>query len=140
MTDRLMVEVSAGELLDKITILEIKAARIADPAKHANVAQELSALREAASALVESPGLEALIRDLKSVNEALWEIEDEIRACEAAGAFGARFIELARSVYVTNDRRAALKREINLLVGSRIVEEKQYTPYEARSQRSGGES
>jgi len=73
--------------------------------------------------------LKSLIRDLKSVNETLWDIEDEIRACEARQDFGTRFIELARGVYQTNDRRASIKRRINILCGSSIVEEKSYTPY-----------
>lgn len=121
------VPVSLGELADKVSILEIKAARIVDPARRANVARELDALRQAwADAAL--PELEALDgwAELVEVNTALWEIEDEIRAHEARQDFGPRFIELARAVYVTNDRRAAIKRAINLALGSALVEEKSY--------------
>ncbi len=124
------VEVPAGELLDKITILEIKTERIGDVAKLANVRAELAALalvrREA---LPPSPRLDELAAQLKAVNERLWEIEDEIRDCERRQDFGPRFVELARSVYQQNDRRAALKRQVNDLLGSRLVEEKSYAPY-----------
>lgn len=122
---QLFAPVSAGELIDKITILEIKAERISDAAKLANVRKELDAL----SALRDQHGLDALTTltaDLKVVNETLWVVEDEIRELEAASRFDDRFIALARAVYVTNDRRAALKKEINLAVGSAIVEEKSY--------------
>lgn len=121
------VPVSWGELIDKITILEIKNARIADPAKRANVARELAALaaaRDAGGALPAPVG--PLTAELRGVNEALWEIEDAIRDCEARGDFGSGFVDLARSVYRTNDRRAALKRRINEAMGSELVEEKSY--------------
>jgi hypothetical protein len=123
----LLVPISVGELLDKISILEIKAAAIADPAKHANVMRELAALdavrgREVAAA----PELAALYAELQAVNRRLWRIEDDIRAIERAGRFDDRFIELARSVYPNNDRRAVLKRQINELTGSEIVDEKSY--------------
>jgi len=124
------IDVAPGELIDKITILEIKAERIADPDKIANVRVELDILATARDrAIPASAELGRLTADLKRVNEALWVIEDDIRECERAEDFGTRFIELARSVYKTNDRRAALKREINLLLGSRLVEEKSYKPY-----------
>ena len=124
------VPVAPGELLDKIAILEIKAARIADPTKNANVRVELAALARVRDEAVEASGeLARLSRALREVNEALWDIEDAIRDCEAAAEFGPRFVELARSVYRTNDRRAALKREINLLLGSELIEEKSYAPY-----------
>ncbi|WP_245454179.1 DUF6165 family protein [Aquabacter cavernae] len=122
---QILAPIAAGELIDKITILEIKAERIADPVKRANVVHELEAL----NALRDRHGLDALsalAADLKVVNETLWQVEDEIRELEAAQRFDARFIELARAVYVTNDRRAAIKKEINLSVGSAIVEEKSY--------------
>ena len=122
-----MAPVSWGELIDKITILEIKARRIADPAKHANVARELEALvgaRDAGGAL--PPAIAPLAVELRAVNEALWEIEDAIRDCEAAGDFSTKFVDLARRVYKTNDRRAALKRGINEALGSDLVEEKSY--------------
>jgi hypothetical protein len=131
MTDTpLTVEVSAGELIDKITILEIKSERIADAAKVANVRRELVVLLAAGDgALVASSELAGLSADLKAVNERLWEIEDDIRACERDKEFGDRFVALARAVYVTNDERAALKRRINDLMGSRLVEEKSYASY-----------
>jgi hypothetical protein len=122
-----MAPVSWGELIDKITILEIKARRIADPAKRANVARELAALvaaRDVGGAL--PPAIAPLADELRAVNEALWEIEDAIRDCEAAGDFSAKFVDLARRVYKTNDRRAALKRGINAALGSDLVEEKSY--------------
>ena len=122
----LMVPVSAGELLDKIAILRLKAARIADPAKRANVARELAALDAVAAAIPPSPPLDAALRDLAAVNDTLWDVEDAIRDCEARTDFGPDFVRLARAVYVTNDRRAALKREVNRLTGSDLVEEKSY--------------
>jgi DnaJ-domain-containing protein 1 len=125
-----MVEVSLGELVDKITILEIKCERIADSRQQANVRTELSLLAHALASEPQLPSELAGCRQrLKQVNTDLWEIEDEIRACEKNQDFGPRFIELARSVYRVNDIRAAIKREINQLVGSRLVEEKSYTPY-----------
>ena len=124
------VEVSPGELLDRITILEVKAARITDPAKLRNVGSELATLQAARDrALTSSPELDGLAAELKSVNEALWDIENEIRSCERRQDFGSRFVELARSVYVTNDRRSAIKRQINSATGSRLVEEKSYPEY-----------
>ena len=126
----LQVEVSAGELVDKITILEIKSERLTDPAKLANVANELAALTRArAEHLPAVAELDGLTRDLKTVNEALWDIEDAVREHERNKDFGARFVELARSVYQQNDRRAAFKRRINALTGSRLIEEKSYSEY-----------
>ncbi|WPY93681.1 DUF6165 family protein [Limimaricola variabilis] len=124
---QVMVPVPPGELIDKLTILEIKLARIIDPDKRANVARE-HALLEAAreEAVPESEGLDHLRGELAAINLELWEIEDEIRACEARRDFSERFIALARAVYRTNDRRAAVKRRINLLLGSDLVEEKSY--------------
>ena len=119
-----LAPVSWGELLDKITILEIKADRIADPAARANVARELRLLREVAAPVLPQPGLAPLVEGLRRVNRALWDIEDDIRAREAAALFDAGFIQLARSVYLTNDERAALKRRINALLRSDLVEEK----------------
>lgn len=120
------IEVSPGELLDKITILQIKLERIADPAMARNVAAEHELLVAAGRFLPRSPGLAALVARLKSINERLWQIENDIRDCERAGAFGDRFIALARSVYRTNDERAAVKRAINTLLNSRLMEEKSY--------------
>ena len=117
--------VSYGELIDKITILEIKSARIADPAKRANVQRELQALTEVRDTQGGATPA-ALVAELRQVNEQLWEIEDLIRDREAAQQFDARFVALARSVYTTNDERAAIKKRINIALGSRIIEEKAY--------------
>ncbi|MGO9462803.1 MAG: DUF6165 family protein [Isosphaeraceae bacterium] len=122
------VGIAPGELIDKITILEIKDQRISHPAKWRNVQTELQSLRAARDlTIVPSEELDLLTAELRSINEALWEVEDEIRGCERNGDFGPRFIELARSVYKTNDRRAAVKRRINERLGSQILEEKSYT-------------
>lgn len=119
-----MAPVSWGELLDKITILEIKAERITAAPARANVGRELQLLRQVAAPVMAQPGLAPLLDDLRRVNAALWRIEDDIRAKEAAGDFGAGFVELARSVYLTNDERSALKRQVNALLRSELVEEK----------------
>jgi hypothetical protein len=126
----LNVQTSPGEFLDKLTILELKAERIADPEKLANVRRELELLRAtwAASPLA-ARDVAALVAGLRAANEALWEVEDRLRACEAEQRFDAEFVELARTVYHTNDRRAAIKRQINLLLGSDLFEEKSYRPY-----------
>jgi Family of unknown function (DUF6165) len=121
------VPISVGELLDKITILEIKAERIIDRAKQANVMRELdwlSAVR--AREVAPTPELEALHQELAAVNRRLWDVEDALRQSERNERFDRPFVELARSVYRCNDRRAALKREINRLTGSSIIEEKSY--------------
>ncbi len=121
------VEIAPGELLDKITILEIKAERLSDPARLRNVRTELAALRAARErAVPPSAALEALTAQLRAVNEALWQTEDDLRLCERRRDFGPRFVELARSVYRDNDRRAELKRRVNELLGSSLVEEKSY--------------
>ncbi len=124
----LNVQTSPGEFLDKITILEIKAARIQDGAKLENVRRELDLLRATwqASPLARVD-VTALVEELRAVNEILWEVEDRIRIKEAAAAFDDEFIELARSVYRTNDRRAAIKRRLNVALGSDLIEEKSYT-------------
>lgn len=126
----ILVPVSWGELLDKITILDIKSERIADAAKLANVRNELAALKAVVDAAGPLPeGHAALTGDLRRVNAELWDIEDEIRDCERRRDFGPRFVELARAVYHSNDRRAAIKRRLNDLLGSELVEEKSYQPY-----------
>jgi hypothetical protein len=126
----ILVEIAPGELLDKITILEIKTERMTDPAKVKNVQVELGILaRTRQEAMATSPELTELEAQLKAVNERLWDIEDEIRVREREQDFGPRFIALARSVYHENDRRAALKKAVNQLLQSRIVEEKSYAPY-----------
>jgi len=126
-----MIEVGPGELIDKITILNIKSERMSDAAKLANVRHELSVLEASRKAnLQDSAELRRLEGELKAVNEALWVIEDDIRQCEADKDFGPKCMELARSVYQQNDQRATIKEEINLLTGSAIVEEKSYTEFE----------
>ncbi|MGO1462598.1 MAG: DUF6165 family protein [Marinobacter sp.] len=134
MADVIKVPVSFGEVLDKITILEIKSERIKDEAKVRNVQLELNELSATWNdAVKDQSAIADLRKQLKAVNEELWVIEDDIRDEEAAQDFGSRFIELARAVYVTNDKRAALKKDINLALGSRFVEEKSYQDYTARN-------
>jgi hypothetical protein len=133
MPPTILIPVAPGELVDKITILEIKAERMTDAAKITNVRRELELLKEVRGrSVAASPELDGLTRDLKRANETLWEIEDAIRRCEQCQDFGERFVELARAVYVNNDRRALLKRRINELLGSSIVEEKEYVEYAPR--------
>ena len=125
------IPAAAGELTDKITILEIKSARIADAAKLANVRAELALLSAVRDREIPATAeMRALAAELKGINEELWEIEDAIRDCERAGDFGPRFVALARAVYRTNDRRAATKRRIDTALGSKICEEKSYATYE----------
>jgi hypothetical protein len=128
--NEILVPVSPGEMLDKITILRIKSQRMADPNKLANVRLELNALeatwKRSAYASIDVDGE---VRALLAVNERLWTIEDAIRDSERAQAFDAEFIRLARSVYIENDERAAIKRRLNLKLGSSLVEEKSYSDY-----------
>jgi len=126
----LLVPISPGELIDKITILEIKSQRITDPAKLANVRTELAMLKETWSASAWSAiDIGAEWSGLRDVNAQLWDIEDRIRDKERDSQFDAVFVELARAVYVTNDERAAIKRRINTKLGSVLVEEKSYADY-----------
>ena len=126
----ILIPASAGELIDKITILEIKVKNIRDPEKNRNVAKELEALVKCLRKNIsDADQLTDLRASLKSINEALWDIEDDIRLCEQRGEFGDKFIKLARSVYRQNDKRAAVKKEINVLLGSSIIEEKSYADY-----------
>jgi len=128
--ENIQVPVSPGEVLDKITILEIKSERMTDPEKVANVRTELALLQDVwSSNIKDSETIQGLHAQLKQINEALWEIEDDIRDKERAKEFDDRFIELARAVYVTNDRRSQVKKELNLHLGSDIVEEKSYQDY-----------
>lgn len=130
----LSTPISIGELIDKITILEIKSAQIRDAAKLANVRTELDLLNATWAANPASKTDIAVERaQLKAVNEALWDIEDRIRLKEKAQAFDAEFIELARSVYFRNDERAAVKKAINLKLGSKLIEEKSYQDYSAKA-------
>lgn len=125
--------VSFGELIDKITILEIKSQRIDDAGKLANVRNELELLNATwGNAPASHTDISAERARLLAVNERLWDIEDEIRVKESAQEFDAAFIKLARSVYFENDERAAIKREINLKLGSQLVEEKSYKDYRAK--------
>jgi len=128
--DIILVPVSPGEVLDKITILEIKSERMNDAGKLANVKRELELLQAAwLQSVVEDETVRRIHAELKTINEALWEIEDDIRDKERAREFDQRFIDLARSVYVTNDQRANAKKELNVYLGSEIVEEKSYQDY-----------
>ena len=121
------IEVGPGELINRVTVLQIKSANLSDPAKLPQLRSELAALEVLADrALRTSQDLQAIAGELRSVNEPLWKVEDEIRVCERARDFGCTFIALARSVYQLNDRRSALKRRINELTGSMITEEKIY--------------
>lgn len=126
----ILVPTSPGELIDKLTILRIKSERIEDAAKLANVRLEFEQLTATADAHVPpSDRLTELWEELYQINCDLWQIEDDIRDCEAAGDFGPKFIELARAVYVTNDERARVKKAINVHLGSALVEEKSYKDY-----------
>jgi len=126
----IVVPVSFGELLDKISILQIKSERMSDEAKLGNVRKELSALEQIWMAHAATGGdIVKLRADLKAVNERLWAIEDDIRIKERAQAFDDEFIRLARSVYFENDERARIKRDINAALGSAYVEEKSYQDY-----------
>ena len=127
---QLQVPVSVGEVLDKITILQIKLAHISDAAKRTNIQNELDALLPlVAGDAFTTDQMQALMAELKSVNEVLWDIEDDIREKEAAKSFDAEFVRLARAVYITNDKRAEIKKQINLATGSALVEEKSYESY-----------
>jgi hypothetical protein len=124
---QIQAPIGIGELIDKITILKIKAERISEGGKLRNVKAELTLLRALqTSACMDTPKMDPYARELKSINTDLWEIEDALRECEAQGDFGARFVALARRVYQTNDRRADVKRRINVAFDSEITEEKSY--------------
>ena len=130
MTPFIEVPVATGELIDRITILEIKAARFTDPAKAANVRTELALLcQRRDAALAPDPELNELASRLKALNEQLWDLEDQIRECERREDFGPAFVGTARCIYRTNDERAAVKRKINLATGSKLIEEKSYSGY-----------
>jgi len=127
---KLLVEVAPGELIDKITILEIKLQNIKDEAKLANVRREYEILMETFRANIEeTEELRRLIDELRAANQKIWDIEDDIRDLERAKDFGDRFVQVARSVYRSNDVRAATKRKINELLDSVIIEEKSYAEY-----------
>ena len=127
---QLQIPVSIGEALDKITILQIKLAHISDVAKRVNIQNELDVLLPLVSGdKFATEQMQSLMGELKAVNEALWDIEDDIREKEASKSFDAEFISLARAVYVTNDTRAEIKKKINLATGSALIEEKSYEAY-----------
>ncbi len=126
----IMTPIAPGELLDKLTILEIKCDQISDAEKLANVQVERAALEAVEDKFVpKTPQIASLKAALLAVNKQLWVIEDDIRDCERAGDFGEAFVQLARSVYVTNDKRADLKKQINIALGSTLIEEKSYADY-----------
>jgi hypothetical protein len=130
MIEHILVPTAPGELIDKLTILRLKEERMTDPAKVANVRTEMAALTKTAGSQVPpSVELTALWEDLYVINGDLWVIEDDIRDCENAKNFGEDFIRLARAVYITNDRRADVKKKINLLLGSTLIEEKSYADH-----------
>jgi hypothetical protein len=128
-SDMPMTPVSVGELLDKLAILQIKAERVENPQQRVNIKRERDALAVIAESYRAREGIGPLVADLKAVNEALWELEDKIRDCERRKDFGDAFRAHARAIYVTNDRRAGLKKRINALCGSALIEEKAYKPY-----------
>jgi hypothetical protein len=123
------VEISNGELLDKFSILEIKLGNISDPSKLINIENEYRELTNDCTDLLRDLSIKTLYSELKSINQELWEVEDDIRECERRKEFGDEFISLARKVYFTNDERARVKKEINIASGSSLVEEKSYQAY-----------
>ena len=125
------IEISTGELMDKLSILEIKLQRIKDPNKSANVEKELKELNKHFQDLLDQYGepIKNHYLELSKINKILWDIEDNIRKKEAAGEFNSEFVELARSVYITNDQRAKVKKSINLFTNSELIEEKSYSQY-----------
>tara|TARA_Y100000746_G_scaffold37726_1_gene28161 strand:- start:296 stop:691 length:396 start_codon:yes stop_codon:yes gene_type:complete len=128
--DSIKIDVSPGELIDKITILQIKADKIQDISKLENVNKELELLTNSLHEGVKITNeLKLIMDELQQVNETLWVIEDKIRLHEASGKFDTDFIELARAVYKENDKRANLKRKINNALGSELIEEKSYSAY-----------
>ena len=129
MNDILFAPTSWGEVIDKITILEIKVVRLPTNSARANAAKELKLLSDIAAPALSKPETQALMSELKALNEALWQIEDGIREHERKADFGPEFVALARAVYHRNDERGAIKRQLNLVLGSGLVEEKSYQPY-----------
>tara|TARA_B100001741_G_C15954786_1_gene326297 strand:+ start:69 stop:458 length:390 start_codon:yes stop_codon:yes gene_type:complete len=128
--NKILVEVSVGELLDKLTILEIKQEKIKDPEKLKYINDEYSVLKDQLNKSVKSdPKIDELFNSLKKVNEKLWVIEDDKRLCEKSSDFGDKFVKLSRDVHFLNDERAKIKLEINNLTGSKIKEIKEYTKY-----------
>ena len=127
---KILTEISAGELLDKLSILEIKLDKIKNPALLQEIKKDYNIINEAKNKNINSSNeINVLYTDLKKINEQLWEIEDKIRLCEKNSDFKDKFIQLARDVYLKNDKRAKIKLEINKILGSNIREVKQYTQY-----------
>lgn len=127
------VEVSTGEFLDKMSILQIKSERIQDPGKLSNINKELEILKKTwAESPASQTDISTLMAELKTINESLWDIEDRIRIKESKAAFDEEFIELSRSVYITNDRRSDVKRQLNQALGSDLMEEKSYADYQRK--------
>ena len=127
---KILTEISAGELLDKITILEIKLIKINDTESLLEINKEYNSLKETQNANIKlTKNLENLIKELKEINLKLWAIEDNKRICEKNKDFGKEFVNLSRNVYLNNDKRAKIKSEINKLLGSNIKEVKQYVNY-----------
>ena len=127
---KILTEISAGELLDKLSILEIKLNKIKNPALLQEIKKDYNIINEAKNKNINSSNvINVLYKDLKKINEQLWEIEDKIRLCEKNSDFKGKFIQLARDVYLTNDKRSKIKLEINKILGSNIQEVKQYTQY-----------
>jgi len=123
----MLIEVSDGEIVDKLTIIEIKLENIKDEVKLANIRKEYDVVNEAVKKIIDKK--DPLYVELLNVNKELWKIEDDIRDCERAKDFGPKFVELARAVYFTNDRRADVKKRINIQSGSNLIEEKSYQAY-----------
>ena len=127
---KILSEISAGELLDKISILEIKIQKVTDKKNLEEIQKEYKVLKDTRDSCIElTDNVKKLLDDIKKINVILWEIEDKIRICEKKNDFGKDFIELARGVYINNDKRAKIKSEINNETGSNIKEIKQYTDY-----------
>ena len=127
---KILTEISAGELLDKLSILEIKLSKIKNPALLQEIKKEHNIINETKNKNINSSNeINVLYTDLKKINEQLWEIEDKIRLCEKNSDFKDKFIQLARDVYLKNDKRSKIKLEINKILGSNIQEVKQYTQY-----------
>ncbi|MDD3050251.1 MAG: DUF6165 family protein [Candidatus Cloacimonetes bacterium] len=123
----MLIEVSDGEIVDKLTIIEIKLMNIKDEAKLINIEREYEILNSAVKKIIDKN--DPLYNELLTINQELWRIEDEIRECERSKDFGDKFISLARSVYFTNDRRSEIKKRINIKSGSNLIEEKSYQAY-----------
>ena len=129
-SNKIMTEISAGELLDKISILEIKLNKIQDKESLTEIKKEYTSLKETQNSHIKlTPDLENLTKELKEINLRLWDIENDKRACEKDKNFGKAFINLSRNVYLNNDKRAKIKSDINKILGSNIVEIKEYVNY-----------